>query len=125
MTRRTQNYRLSEAAATGQTNTAVTTLAVVLSLYIAAFDNPWSLPGSPRKGQASLYLLSKTFELLEVRSLLSSMRTSLNWVEHAGVFALSVSALKWGVHVLRSPNFFSGMEADRNVKVVGGDVAVL
>ena len=32
----------------------------------------------------------------------------------------------WGVHVLRSPNFFfSGMEADRNVKVVGGDVAVL
>ena len=30
------------------------------------------------------------------------------------------------VHVLRSPNFFfSGMEADRNVKVVGGDVAVL
>ena len=33
----------------------------------------------------------------------------------------------WGVHVLRSPNFFfsRGMEADRNVKVVGGDVAVL
>ena len=32
----------------------------------------------------------------------------------------------WGVHVLRSPNFFfSGMEADRNVEVVGGDVAVL
>ena len=31
-----------------------------------------------------------------------------------------------GVHVLRSPNFFSrGMEADRNVKVVGGDVTVL
>ena len=32
----------------------------------------------------------------------------------------------WGVQVLRYPNFFfSGMEADRNVKVVGGDVAVL
>ena len=32
----------------------------------------------------------------------------------------------WGVQVLRSPNFFfSGMEADRNVKVVGGNVAVL
>ena len=32
----------------------------------------------------------------------------------------------WGVQVLRSPNFFPrGMEADRNVKVVGGDVAVL
>ena len=32
----------------------------------------------------------------------------------------------WGVQVLRSPNFFSqGMEADRNVKVVGGDVTVL
>ena len=31
-----------------------------------------------------------------------------------------------GVHVLRSPNFFSrGMEADRNVKVIGGDVDVL
>ena len=32
----------------------------------------------------------------------------------------------WGVQVRRYPNFFfSGMEADRNVKVVGGDVAVL
>ena len=32
----------------------------------------------------------------------------------------------WGVQVLRYPNFFPrGMEADRNVKVVGGDVAVL
>ena len=32
----------------------------------------------------------------------------------------------WGVQVVRYPNFFfSGMEADRNVKVVGGDVAVL
>ena len=32
----------------------------------------------------------------------------------------------WGVHVLRYPIFFfSGLEADRNVKVVGGDVAVL
>ena len=32
----------------------------------------------------------------------------------------------WCVQVVRYPNFFfSGMEADRNVKVVGGDVAVL
>ena len=32
----------------------------------------------------------------------------------------------WGFQVLRYPNFFpSGMEADRNVKVIGGDVAVL
>ena len=32
----------------------------------------------------------------------------------------------WGLQVLRYPNFFlRGMEADRNVKVVGGDVAVL
>ena len=31
----------------------------------------------------------------------------------------------WDVQVLRYPIFFSGMEADRNVKVVGGDVAVL
>ena len=31
----------------------------------------------------------------------------------------------WGVQGLRSPNFFLGMEADRNVKLVGGDVAVL
>ena len=31
----------------------------------------------------------------------------------------------WGVQVVRYPIFFfSGMEADRNVKVVGGDVAV-
>ena len=33
--------------------------------------------------------------------------------------------ITWGVQVLSYPNFFSGMEADRNVKVVGGDVAVL
>ena len=31
----------------------------------------------------------------------------------------------WGVQVLRYPNIFSGMEADRNVKVVGGDATVL
>ena len=39
-----------------------------------------------------------------------------------------VSGRTWGVHVhvLRYPNLFSrGMEADRNVKVVGGDVVVL
>ena len=41
--------------------------------------------------------------------------------------ALNVESLNtWGVQVLRSPNFFSrAMEADRNVNVVGGDVAVL
>ena len=39
--------------------------------------------------------------------------------------ATTPNILTWGVHGLRSPNFFSGMEADRNVKVVGGDVAVL
>ena len=31
----------------------------------------------------------------------------------------------WGVQIVRYPIFFSGMEADGNVKVVGGDVAVL
>ena len=32
----------------------------------------------------------------------------------------------WGVQVVRYPNFFfSGLEADRNVKVIGEDVAVL
>ena len=31
----------------------------------------------------------------------------------------------WGVQVVRYPIFSSGMEADRNVKVVGGHVAVL
>ena len=35
------------------------------------------------------------------------------------------SRVTWGIQVVRYPNFFSGMEADRNVKVVGGDVAVL
>ena len=35
-------------------------------------------------------------------------------------------SITWGVQVVRYPNFFSrGMEADRKVKVVGGDVAVL
>ena len=37
-----------------------------------------------------------------------------------------LSCNTWDVQVVRYPNFFfSGMEADRNVKVVGGDVAVL
>ena len=31
----------------------------------------------------------------------------------------------WGIHIVRSPNFFLGMEADRSVKVVGGDMAFL
>ena len=34
-------------------------------------------------------------------------------------------AIRGAFKYLRYPNFFSGMEADRNVKVVGGDVAVL
>ena len=39
---------------------------------------------------------------------------------------LNILSYTWGVQVLRYSNFFfSGMEADRNVKVVGGDVAVL
>ena len=38
---------------------------------------------------------------------------------------LNSACYTWGFHVLRYPNFFSGMAADRNVKVVGGDVAVL
>ena len=38
----------------------------------------------------------------------------------------SVVSFTWGVQVVKSPIFFSrGMEADRNVKVVGGYVAVL
>jgi hypothetical protein len=36
-----------------------------------------------------------------------------------------VSTNKWCIQVLSSPNFFSGMEAGRNVKDVGDDVAVL
>ena len=44
-----------------------------------------------------------------------------------GIFSnWGVGGSMWGIQVLRSPNFFSrGMEADRNMKVVGGDVAVL
>ena len=41
------------------------------------------------------------------------------------VWVLRALSSTWGVQVLRYPNFFSGMEADRNVKVVAGDVAVL
>ena len=48
----------------------------------------------------------------------------LNWIRV--VSSSGFTEHTWGVHVLRSPNFFRrGMEADRNVKVVGGDVAVL
>ena len=42
-----------------------------------------------------------------------------------GTHITAKSTTTWGVQVVRYPNFFSGMEADRNVKVVGGDVAVL
>ena len=38
---------------------------------------------------------------------------------------ISLSNTTWCVQVLRYPNFSSGMGADRNVKVAGGDVAVL
>ena len=37
----------------------------------------------------------------------------------------SLFLITWGLQFVRFPNFFSVMEADRNVKVVGGDVAVL
>ena len=47
------------------------------------------------------------------------------WDENFGTTCLGTNPNTWGVQVLRYPNFFSGMEADRNVKVVGGDVAVL
>ena len=43
----------------------------------------------------------------------------------AGLDVPETGSNTWGVQVVRYPNFFSGMEADRNVKVVGGDVAVL
>jgi hypothetical protein len=38
---------------------------------------------------------------------------------------IEASPPTWGVQVVRSPNFFSGMAVGRNVKVVGDDVAVL
>ena len=40
-------------------------------------------------------------------------------------FVIKCLSTTRGFQVLRYPNFFSGMEADRNVKVVAGDVAVL
>ena len=44
----------------------------------------------------------------------------------SGWSRIQIPACTWCIQVVRSPNFFfSGMEADRNVKVVGGDVAVL
>ena len=43
----------------------------------------------------------------------------------SSVFDTEMAKFTWGVQVLGSPNFFLGMEADRNVKVVGGDVPVL
>ena len=62
---------------------------------------------------------------------IENFRSKECWIErpHNSVFwpdTLGASHTTWGVHFLRSPNFFPlGMEADRNVKVVGGDVAVL
>ena len=42
-----------------------------------------------------------------------------------GIHQTAFLLYTWGVQGLRSPNFFLGMEADRNLKVVGGDMAVL
>ena len=57
-------------------------------------------------------------------------RAGLNDLEkrksHVAAGIRTPAVYTWGVQVLRSPNFFfSGMEADRNVKVVGGDVVIL
>ena len=57
------------------------------------------------------------------RAMTSSLSTFLDHIR--GTPHLVGHKITWGVQVVRYPNFFSGMEADRNVKVVGGDVAVL
>ena len=54
------------------------------------------------------------------------MHSAQKYNKHALIQIIATMHNTWGVQVLRYPNFFfSGMEADRNVKVVGGDVAVL
>lgn len=63
------------------TNTAITRSADAVSLHTAALDKACSLPGSPRNDQASLYLCQRTFDLMEVCSLLPPMWMSLKWAE--------------------------------------------
>ena len=41
-------------------------MADPLTLHTAAVGTAWSLLGSPRNGQAALYLFQKTFTVLEV-----------------------------------------------------------
>ena len=42
-------------------------------LYIAAVDTALSLLGSPRHGQATLYLLAKTFTLLSTHTFIAAV----------------------------------------------------
>jgi hypothetical protein len=55
-----------------------------LILQPAAVGAAWSLLGSPRNGQAALYLFSKTFTLLGERSKLQSVRTFVKWIQNNG-----------------------------------------
>ena len=63
----------------------------------------------------------------EIEKVISSLHPKNSYgYDEISMKILKISApYTWGVQVLRYPNFFLGMEADRNVKVVGGDVAVL
>jgi len=65
--------------------TAVTRhlLADPLTLFIAAVGTAWSLLGSPRNGQAALYLFQKTFTVLGVHLQLQSLSTFVKQMENA------------------------------------------
>ena len=97
--------------------------------YTKNFSDPWICSRSPTfQSPFPFYpnlrhltpLAYKLWWIRENESCVKSVPT-----EPAFTSVTSASLCTWGVQGLRSPNFFLGMEADRNVKVVGGDVAVL
>ena len=70
------------------------------------------------------FVTASLFFFLNLREIFLKLFKSTRYVQNFGTEAEGNITL--GVQVLRYPNFFfSGMEADRNVKVVGRDVAVL
>ena len=132
----TRNISWGVKAAGARTNN-LTTFMRRLSSNLGA-STSWNPQGLPRPVQELLYVfITQDFKII----FYFTSHSVVHWMATGCFFAVKIDVVDssgtsvtfcqlpedstWGVQVLRYPDFFSGMEADRNVKVVGGDVAVL
>ena len=102
----------------------------IYSSIITVLSQSTRIPESGQRSILSLrYADFKEYGLIQkVRKIVqSAMSWSCMLAKRVSMIGndRSLRGYTWGVQVLRYPNFFSGMEADRNVKVVGGEVAIL